>query len=81
LPPGTPDPGLEKLISERQAQAQAKKKGGAGVSKDLDFLFGGSGEDDDVARLERKFWALMRIMARKGLISREEFLQEVDGED
>jgi hypothetical protein len=78
LPAGAPDPALEKLISERQAQA--KKKGGASVSKDLDFLFGGGGEDDDVARLERKFWALMRIMARKGLITREEFLQEVDGE-
>lgn len=80
LPPGTPDPALEKLISERQSQAQSKKKGGVGMSKDLDFLFGGGAEDDDeVAKLERKFWALMRIMARKGLITREEFLKEVDG--
>lgn len=80
LPPGTPDPALEQLISERQSQAQAKKKGGAGMSKDLDFLFGSAADDEDeVAKLERKFWALMRIMARKGLISREEFLKEVDG--
>lgn len=80
VPPGTPDPALEQLISERQSQAQAKKKGGAGLSKDLDYLFGSAADDEDeVAKLERKFWALMRIMARKGLISREEFLKEVDG--
>ncbi|GMU63156.1 MAG: hypothetical protein AMXMBFR34_49190 [Myxococcaceae bacterium] len=82
LPPGTPDPSLEKLIKERQSQAQAKKKAGGGVAKDLDFLFGGGGtEDEGVEKLERKFWALMRIMARKGLITREEFLKEVDGEE
>jgi hypothetical protein len=82
LPPGTPDPALEKLIQERQVQAMAKKKKGASVAKDLDFLFGGGGtEDDGVEKLERKFWALMRIMARKGLITREEFFKEVDGDE
>jgi hypothetical protein len=82
LPPGTPDPALEKFIRERQSQAQAKKKAGGGVAKDLDFLFGGGGaEEDGVEKLERRFWALMRIMARKGLITREEFLKEVDGEE
>ncbi|MEW5738456.1 MAG: hypothetical protein AB1938_05990 [Myxococcota bacterium] len=82
LPPGTPDPALEKLIKDRQSQAQAKRKAGAGVAKDLDFLFGGGGgEEEGVEKLERKFWALMRIMARKGLITREEFLKEVDGEE
>lgn len=81
LPPGTPDPALEKFIRERQSQSQAKKKAGAGVAKDLDFLFGGGGDEDPMEKLERRFWALMRIMARKGLITREEFLKEVDGEE
>lgn len=77
-----PDPSLEKLIQEKQTQAQAKKKAGGAVSKDLDFLFGGRGEDEDSGdKMERRFWALMRIMARKGLITREEFLKELEGEE
>ena len=32
--------------------------------------------DEKVERLERRLWAVLRIMAKKGLISREEFLQE-----
>lgn len=83
LPPSAPaDPSLEELITERQARALAKKQAGGGVSKDLATLFGGQGdEEDEAAQLERKFWALMRIMARKGLITREEFLKEVEGDD
>jgi hypothetical protein len=77
-PPSEPDAALERLIAERQSQAQARKRSGAGVAKDLDVLFGAAPEDEPVEKLERKFWALMRIMARKGLITREEFLQEVD---
>ncbi len=81
--PAQADPALEKLIQERMAAAKAKKKTlSATVSRDLDFLFGGKGEDNEaVEKVERKFWALMRIMARKGLITREEFLREVDGEE
>ncbi len=82
LPPEPPKPAdvrtLEQLIDARAA-ASAKKKGG--VSKDLEYLFGQKGEGDDLEKLERKFWALMRIMARKGLITKDEFHQELDEGD
>jgi hypothetical protein len=67
---------LERLIDQRAAAATSKKKGG--VTKDLEYLFGQAEEGDELAKLERKFWALMRIMARKGLITKEEFRQELD---
>jgi hypothetical protein len=35
-------------------------------------------ESDRFEQLERKFWALMRIMEAKGLITTEEFLEEFD---
>lgn len=80
-PPRVVDPGLEQLIAQRQSQATAKKKKGDPLLKDLDVLFGGRAEDDDaVEKLTHKFWALMRIMARKGLITREEFQRELDEE-
>jgi hypothetical protein len=70
---------LEQLI-DRRAAASAKKKGG--LAKDLEYLFGQSTEPTDVEKLEQKFWALMRIMARKGLITKDEFHDELDeGED
>ena len=50
----------------------------AAVSQDLDYLFGKSSDEDGVEKLERKFWALMRIMARKGLITKDEFKKELD---
>ncbi len=83
---------LEQLIQERE-QKQRLKRGqsrpGArpstgGVSADLDSLFGESAPAEPVDRveeLERKFWALMRIMARKGLLTNEEFTRELDDED
>lgn len=55
------------------------KKRDAGMSKDLEFLFGLKG-DDDVETMERRFWALLRLLQKKGLITREEFLAEL-GED
>lgn len=51
----------------------------AAVAKDLDFLFGvKAGEDDET--LERRFWALLRLMQKKGLITREEFMAELGEE-
>jgi hypothetical protein len=38
----------------------------------------GRAEADRFEQLERKFWALMRIMESKGLITTEEFLEEFD---
>ncbi|MBF5046102.1 general secretion pathway protein GspE [Aggregicoccus sp. 17bor-14] len=52
-----------------------------GLGADLAYLLGEAGaarETSDVEELERKFWALMRIMARKGLLTREEFSRELD---
>jgi hypothetical protein len=31
--------------------------------------------------LEQKFWALMRVLARKGLITKDEFVRELQGVD
>lgn len=61
--------------------AAAPKKKSDSVSKDLDFLFGERGDDEsEVEKMERKFWALLRIMQRKGMITRDEFLAELDRE-
>ncbi|RKH51952.1 general secretion pathway protein GspE [Corallococcus sp. AB050B] len=56
--------------------------GGGGVLDDLDYLFGQAAreEPDRLEELERRFWALMRIMARKGLLTNEEFRRELDDE-
>jgi type II secretion system (T2SS) protein E len=95
LPPGenTRRVSLEQLIQEREDQrrrkrgqttpAQAKRAGD--ISADLDSLFGDvvpapAAPMDPVEELERKFWALMRIMARKGLLTKEEFTRELDDE-
>lgn len=92
LPPGetTQRTSLAELIRTReeqrkqkreQASAKPKPPSGGGVLDDLDYLFGQAREDPDrVEELERKFWALMRIMARKGLLSSEEFRRELDDE-
>ena len=81
---------LSDLIKKREAQrlearAGKKKKGGAvagtALGNDLDYLFGLTGPGDEVEQLERKFWALMRIMARKGLLTSEEFQKELDEGD
>ncbi|MGA9522798.1 MAG: hypothetical protein WBV82_15125 [Myxococcaceae bacterium] len=80
---------LADLIARREAQRRERRKAGsspasktvAEAAKDLDYLFGVREETDDVEALERKFWALMRIMARKGLITRDEFQKELDDEE
>lgn len=60
--------------------APVKKKGDS-VAKDLDFLFGERPDDEsDTEKLERRFWALLRILQRKGLMTRDEFLAELDRE-
>jgi hypothetical protein len=32
---------------------------------------------EDLEALEKKFWALMRVLARRGLVTKEEFLAEL----
>ncbi len=93
LPPGemTRRVSLEQLIQEREQQRRLKRGQGktsarpstGDVGAELDSLFGESAHAEPVDRveeLERKFWALMRIMARKGLLTKEEFTQELDDE-
>ena len=73
----------EEIISSHNVMPEpaAPKKKSDSVSKDLDFLFGERADDDsEVETMERKFWALLRIMQRKGLITRDEFLAELDRE-
>jgi hypothetical protein len=36
---------------------------------------------EDLEALEKKFWALMRILARRGLVTKEEFLSELRSTD
>jgi hypothetical protein len=68
---------LAMLIDSRMQRRARHRRGGA--ESGLDYLFGvreDSNEAIDV--LERKFWALLRLMAKKGLITKEEFLQEFE---
>ena len=68
-------------LPDEPVQSAPKKKGDS-VARDLDFLFGGrTDEESDVEKLERRFWALLRIMQRKGLLTRDEFLQELEREE
>jgi hypothetical protein len=49
----------------------------------VEALVSKSGQTVDaelVLRMEKRFWALMRVLARKGLITKEDFLREL-GED
>jgi hypothetical protein len=96
LPPAekTQRTSLADLIREREEQAKRRRAGGApaekpkgkpaggGVLDDLDYLFGQAAreEPDRLEELERRFWALMRIMARKGLLTNDEFRRELDDE-
>lgn len=91
LPPGetTHHPSQATSSAEWEEQRRGQSSAGkpkpaasGGVLDDLDYLFGQAREDPDrIEELERKFWALMRIMTRKGLLSKEEFTRELDDED
>ncbi len=70
----------EEIISvANPVPAAAPRRGGDAVARDLDFLFGSRDEDEgDVAQLERRFWALLRLLQRKGVVTRDEFLAELE---
>ena len=53
----------------------------SGLKEDLAFLFGSPVEDEAVEKLEKKFWALMRVLARKGLVTKDDFARELDVSD
>ncbi|HEY3444854.1 MAG TPA: hypothetical protein VGK67_00765 [Myxococcales bacterium] len=87
-PPGqevTERTALAELIKRRAEKNRQKKAapGAPGANEDLDYLFGLKSEStaEELAKLETRFWALLRIMAKKGLLSREEFLRELADQD
>ena len=71
---------VSELIRAREQAKRAKGRSkGDKMDDDLAFLTGT--EDPQAAQLEdleRRFWALMRIMAKKGLITKEELQEEFD---
>lgn len=76
---------LAELIRDR-AEKRKKRRPvpeAKSVDDDLNYLFGMKTESpaDELAKLESKFWALLRLMAKKGLISREEFIREIADKD
>jgi Type II secretion system (T2SS), protein E, N-terminal domain len=80
---------LDELTQQREEERR-RKRGRAPAARpagdlgaELDALIGDvrkAEPSDAVEELERKFWALMRIMARKGLLTKEEFTRELDDE-
>jgi len=75
---------LADLIRDRAEKRRNKKPNPdpKTVDDDLNYLFGmKETPSDEIAKLESKLWALLRIMAKKGLISREEFLKEIADKD
>jgi hypothetical protein len=88
---GTRRDSLEALIQQREQERRRKRgqartptaKPAGDIGAELDSLFGDNAPatpPEPVEDLERKFWALMRIMARKGLLTKEEFTRELDDE-
>jgi len=53
----------------------------AALKEDMAFLFGTPVEEQAVEKLEKKFWALMRVLSRKGIVSKEEFARELEESD
>ena len=79
---------LADLIKKREEQRRARAASPPPpVSKktqlddDLGFLIGtevAPGSDERLEKLERKFWAVMRILAKKGVLTKDEFLEQLD---
>ena len=51
---------LVEMIREKETASKARDS----LTSDLDFLFGKRDDAKPVEALERKFWALMRLMAK-----------------
>ncbi len=58
------------------AQAQHTDEGAAIADADI-LAMTRTADQEQLEALERKFWALMRSLARRGLITKEEFLTEL----
>ncbi len=91
-PPKAPEPAVPEpvdaeervqQIKARRAQlAQARGAAGAPLSPEEameDYLSEVQTKElETLAKLEKYFWALMRVMAKKGLITKDEFLREMN---
>lgn len=74
--------GQEITSHQVELQAQSPQKSARSrAAKDLDYLFGKDGHTEATETVEHRFWALMRLLERKGLISRDEFLKELGDPD
>jgi hypothetical protein len=68
---------LAELIDARAARTDRSSH--SAIEDDLKYLVGINPAEETTERLERverRIWAVLRLMAKKGLISREEFLAE-----
>ena len=60
------------------------KRPTSGFDAELGKLIEAAGDavqDESIGRLERRFWALMRVLTKKGLVNNEEFLRELNEEE
>lgn len=72
LPQSTPRPSIPPQRSNPAPES---------VASDLDFLLGTRrDEESEVEKMERRFWALLRILQRKGVLTRDEFMKELERE-
>jgi hypothetical protein len=63
----------------KPARPGSRSRNAGKMAEDLEFLLGTeSPQAAQIEDLERRFWALMRLMARKGLITKEEFQEEFE---
>ena len=68
-------------LGARRSEPRRTKTPQSSVTQDLDFLFGRADDEDATEKLEHKFWALMRVLAKKGLVTRDEFLKELEDDE
>lgn len=83
---GRPGPSLAPKAKEGGARAVARQEPSvlerkAALKEDLAFLSGTPVEADSVEKLEKHFWALVRVMSRKGLVTKDEFARELEESD
>lgn len=73
---------LADLIRARAGKRRGKNAEGEGQEslEGLAKMFGISAADPAhrIEQLESRFWALLRVMAKKGLLTRDDFLREID---
>ena len=78
---------LAELIREHEEKARASRPSSGGnpvvnvpLERDLEYLMGerllGPDPLEQMERMESRLWALLRLMAKKGVLTREEFLEE-----